>query len=110
MSKETFDRLANSIKQAGQIKRGETEPSRRFTIEIDECLKSELSSFKAWAIYVADEDDALIPRKIYEIEVYPQLLNVRVIDEDDEVLICPKDWFVPITVPQVLSETLAKVA
>ncbi len=110
MSKETFDRLVNSIKQAGKIERGEIESSRQFVIEIDEKLKSGLSSYKTWGIYVADEDDALVPRKIYEIEIYPHLSNVRVIDEEDEVLLCPKDWFVPIAVPQILSETLAKVA
>ncbi len=110
MSQETFERLANSIRQAGKITRGEDKEARKFTIEIDDQLKSNLSSYKIWAVCVSNEDDSLIPRKIYEVEIYPQLPNVRVIDEDGEAFLCPKEWFLPISVPQILSKTLAEFA
>lgn len=110
MSQETFERLAKSIKQAGKIMRGEENNIRKFVVEIDDALRENLSNYKVWAVCVSDEDDSLVPRKIYEVEIYPQLPNVRVIDEEGEAFLCPKEWFLPITVPQTLSQTLAKVA
>lgn len=109
MSKKAFERLAESIRQAGGIMREETEPSREFIIEIDADLEKGLKSRKIWAINVSGEDDSLIPRKLYEIEVFPELSNVKVTDEDGEVLLCPKEWFLQITVPQQISDTLARV-
>ncbi|MDQ3635610.1 MAG: hypothetical protein M3405_14030 [Acidobacteriota bacterium] len=110
MSKESFERLTESIRQAGKIVRSEMDASREFVIEIDEDLQKGLESTKIWAINVSDEDDSLILRKVYEIEFFSGLSNVKVIDEDGEVLLCPKDWFLPITIPQIMSETLARVA
>lgn len=110
MGKGAFERLAESIRQAGKIVRGEMDASREFVIEIDEDLRNGLESKKIWAINVSDEDDSLIPRKVYEIELFAGLSNVKVIDEEGEVLLCPKDWFLPIIVPQIMSETLARVA
>ena len=108
---ESFERLAAGIRQAGQIVRGEIQPSRTFEIEIDDLLQFDISERrKIWAVYVVDEDDSLIPRKIYEIEVSGQLSQVRVVDENGEALLCPADWFVPISVPQILSDQLAAVA
>ena len=107
---ETFDRLAGSLRQAGKIVRREILPSRTFDVEIDDLLQSDISAqHKIWAVCVVDEDDSLVPRKIYEIEVYGGLSQVRVTDENGEALLCPGDWFVPINVPQVLSERLATV-
>jgi hypothetical protein len=108
---ETFERLAASIRQAGQIVRSEIEPSRTFEVEIDDLLRADISAHrKVWAVCVVDEDDSLVPRKIYEIEVSGGLSQVRVTDENGEALLCPGEWFVPINVPQVLSEQLAAVA
>lgn len=110
MSSQAFKRLAESIRQAGKIMRGEMESSREFVVEIDEDLRKGLESKKIWAINVSDEDDSLIPRKVYEIEIFAGLSNVKVIDEEGEVLLCPNDWFLPIIVPQIMSEALARVA
>ncbi len=89
--------------------REETPPSREFVIEIDEDLERGLKSRKMWAINISEEDDSLIPRKLYEIEIFSELSNVKVIDENGEVLLCPKEWFLQITVPQGISDTLARV-
>lgn len=108
---ETFERLAASIRQAGQIVRSELQPSRAFEVEIDDLLQSDIAARrKIWAVCVVDDDESLVPRKIYEIEVSGGLSQVRVTDENGEALLCPGDWFVPINVPQVLSEQLSAVA
>lgn len=62
-----------------------------------------------WAIYIVDEDDSLVPRKIYEIEVYGGLPQVLVTDDRGEALFCPKEWFAPIEVPVPLSDRLSAV-
>lgn len=107
---EAFLRLEGSIRQTGKILRREIPPSRLFEVEIDDLLTSDISNkHKMWAIYVVDEDDSLIPRKIYEIEVYGGLPQVLVTDDDGEAFFCPKEWFVPIEVPMPLSKRLAAV-
>ena len=108
---ETFERLAASIRQAGKIVRREIQPSRTFEVEIDDLLQTDISARrKIWAVCVVDDDDSLVPRKIYEIEVSGGLSQILVTDENGEALLCPGDWFVPINVPQVLSEQLSAVA
>lgn len=85
-----FGRLENSIRQAGKILRREFPPSRLFEIEIDDLLAENISSRrKIWAVYVADEDDSLVPRKIYEIEIYEDLPQVLIQDDDGEAFMCP---------------------
>ena len=84
-----MERLTAAVRQAGQIRRGENEPLRQWTIEIT-AFDETVNSHKSWAICVADEDEELVPRKIYEIEVFPALSNVRVVDEAGEAVLCPK--------------------
>ena len=58
MSKERFERLRQSIIEAGQVMRGEIEPSREFTYEV-EAPHLRINAATDWAICVTDEDDAL---------------------------------------------------
>ena len=105
---EAFERLENSIREAGKIMRGEVEPSRIFKIETTGFGDGE-GTQKMWAIYMEDEDDALVPGRIYEIEVYEGLSQILVKDEGGESLFCPKEWFAPIQVPALLSSRLTEV-
>lgn len=108
--RDPFQRLEGSIRQAGKVLRREIAASRVFEVEIDDLLASDISSKqKLWAIYVVDEDDSLVPRKIYEIEMYGGLAQVLVTDDGGEAFLCPKEWFVPIEVPVPLSKKLAAV-
>lgn len=94
MSKERFEHLQQSIIEAGQILRGEREPSREFTYEIE--LPQSLTDLEtAWAICITEEEDALIPLKLYEIRL-SKTRYVSIVDEEGEKLVCPADWFIPV--------------
>lgn len=105
---EAFERLEKSLREAGKIMRGEMEPSRVFKIEVDTYRNCNAKE-KMWAIYMEDEDDALVPGRIYEIEVYGELPQVLVIDDEGESLFCPREWFAPIQIPATLSARLTEV-
>jgi hypothetical protein len=94
MSKERFERLRQSIIEAGQVMRGEIEPSREFTYEV-EVTKLRKDAATGWAICVTDEDDALIPLKLYEIK-FSKTGYVSVTDEERERVVCPAHWFIPV--------------
>jgi hypothetical protein len=108
MSKGRFERLRQSIIEAGQVMRGEIEPSREFTYEID-VTKLRKDAATGWAICVTDEDDALIPLKLYEVK-FSKTGYVSVIDEEGERVVCPAHWFVPVRLAPEVRQLVAKLA
>jgi len=108
MSKERFERLRRSIIEAGQVMRGEIEPSREFTYEI-EVTKLRKDTATGWAICVTDEDDALIPLKLYEVKV-SKTGYVSVTDEEGERVVCPAHWFIPVRLAPKVRQTVADLA
>lgn len=108
MSKERFERLRQSIIEAGQVMRGEIEPSREFTYEI-ETTQLRKDAAPVWAICVTNEDDALIPLKLYEIKV-SKTSYVSVVDEEGERLVCPERWFVPVRLAPKVKQLVAELA
>jgi hypothetical protein len=108
MSKERFERLRQSIIEAGQVMRGEIEPSREFTYEV-EATQLRKDAATDWAICVTDEDDALIPLKLYEVKV-SKTGYVSVIDEEGERLVCPTHWFVPVRLAPEVRQLVAELA
>jgi hypothetical protein len=108
MSKERFERLRRSIIEAGQVMRGEIEPSREFTYEI-EVTKLRKDTATGWAICVTDEDDALIPLKLYEVKV-SKTGYVSVTDEEGERVVCPAHWFIPVRLAPKVRQIVADLA
>jgi hypothetical protein len=108
MSKERFERLRESIIEAGQVMRGEIEPSREFTYEV-EVTKLRADAATGWAICVTDEDEALIPLKLYEIRL-SKTGYVSVTDEEGERVICPAHWFVPVQLAPEVRQIVADIA
>ncbi len=108
MSKERFERLRQSIIEAGQVLRGEGEPSREFIYEV-EASQSANASETVWAICMSDEDDALIPLKLYEIK-FSKTSYVSVVDEEGEKLLCPASWFVAVSLAPEVRERVAELA
>ena len=108
MSKERFERLRQSIIEAGQVMRGEIEPSREFTYEI-EVTKLPKDAATGWAICVTDEDDALIPLKLYEVKS-SKTGYVSVTDEEGERAVCPAHWFVPVRLAPEVKQIVAELA
>lgn len=103
MKRENFERLKESIIEAGRIKRGEILPSREFTYEVD---SSEIKpANETWAVCIeTDDDELLIPGKIYLVQQLTGGFWVR--DEDDEATLCPQEFFMPIKIPQRITKRL----
>jgi len=108
MGKERFERLRQSVIEAGQVIRGKIEPSREFTYEV-EVTQLRKDTVTGWAICVTDEDDALIPLKLYEIKV-SKTGYVSVVDEEGEGLVCPAHWFVPVRLAPKVKRLVAELA
>lgn len=107
MKKEDFERLQESIIEAGQMAHGQRAAAREVVYEAS---WPPASSATALAVCVETDDPALlIPRKIYEVTVYENDL-VRVIDEAGEATICPSSFFMPVNLPEVVAQALARIA
>ena len=107
MDKERFEDLKESIVEAGKIMRGEMKPSREFTFEID---SSETESLiETWAICIeTDDEELLIPGKLYFIKISGDAVLVR--DEEDEAALYSKDFFIPVALPQEVTQKLTNLA
>jgi len=108
MSKERFERLRQSIIEAGQVVRGEIEPSREFAYEV-EATQLRKDTATNWAICVTDEDDALIPLKLYEIKL-SKTGYVSITDEEGERVVCPGHWFIPVRLAPEVRQLVAELA
>lgn len=107
MKKEDFERLQESIIEAGQVMRGER-PAARAAVHDIRLLPDQPPT--SLAVCVETDDPALLmPRKIYEITIYENDL-VRVIDEAGEAAIYPAGFFMPINLPEVVEHALARIA
>ena len=81
-------------------------PSRQFIYEIEQ---SEIQPFlETWAVCVeTDDQNLLIPGKIYEIKFGRS--RVWITDEEGESALYPQDFFIPIRLPQKVSEKLENI-
>jgi hypothetical protein len=106
MKKENFEALKQSVVEAGRIKRGEAQPSREF---LHEEPGSHASPSKAFAVCVeTDDEELLVPRKIYEIEVTGEY--ARVIDEAGETAVYPAQFFIPISLPAEVQQIIVQLS
>lgn len=106
MKKENFERLKESIIEAGKIHRGEMKPSREFVYEVPD---PPVPTVKVLAVCVeTDDPELLVPRKIYEIEVTGEF--ARVIDEEGEAAAYPVQFFIPINLPAEVQEIIAQLS
>ncbi|CAN5309849.1 hypothetical protein BH20ACI1_BH20ACI1_23540 [soil metagenome] len=107
MKKEDFEELKKSVIEAGKVMRGEIAPARETIYKVD---KSQLEkSVKTWAICIeTDDDELLIPFKVYEIEIFSG--GIRVIDEEGEATFCPQEFFLPLSLPQKAERKLENLA
>lgn len=107
MKTEDFERLKESIIEAGQVMRGERAPARESVHEIE--LPPEKATTSFAVCIQTDDPELLTPRKIYEINVYENNL-VRVIDEAGEAAIYPASFFMTLSLPQAVANVLVKIA
>jgi hypothetical protein len=105
MKKEDFEGLKQSVIEAGKIRRGDARPSREF---ISEASETGASPSKAFAVCIeTDDEDLLIPRKIYEIEITGEY--ARVIDEAGGAAVYPSAFFIPINLSAEVQQIIARL-
>jgi hypothetical protein len=105
MEKENFAGLKESIREAGQIRRGQRKAARESVVK----APSNSAAKQFWAVCVATDDPALlIPRKLYLAR--PVGPRVSVIDEAGEPTACPREWFLPVSLSIEASELVKKAA
>jgi hypothetical protein len=106
MKKENFERLKESVIEAGKILRGEAQPSREFVHEVPGSFPPPV---KVLAVCIETDDaELLVPRKIYEIEVTGEF--ARVIDEAGEAAVYPAQFFIPVNLPAEVQEIIAQLS
>ncbi len=107
MSEKVFKELVESIREAGQILRGEREPSRVFEVHP---TPGEQLPPPGYAVCVqTDDPELLVPRKIYEVTPLPGG-HLAVTDEAGEAAIYPADHFIKLELPREVAEALSRVA
>ncbi len=107
MSEKVFKGLSESVREAGEILRGEREPSRVFEVNAPRGMKNPETHF---AICVqTDDPELLIPRKIYEVTTLASG-RVAVLDEAGETAIYPAEHFILMELPREIVEALSRVA
>lgn len=106
MNKKDFEELLESVKEVGLMERGEIGASREFAVENN--LPKISSNVKSFAICLTNEDEELVPMKIYYVIFHPASKTCTVKDEVGETLACPMEWFLPVKFPENIEKTLGK--
>lgn len=105
MTPDNFQNLLESIREAGQILRGEKKASREFVVEIPSPRSRTQTSY---ALCVQTDDPALlIPHKVYQVH-FSQSGLVRVVDEAGEVTLYPEEFFLAVAFPKEVEQVLAQ--
>jgi hypothetical protein len=103
MSEKVFKELLGSVREAGQIMRGERAPSRVFERAATRRRGKPQPRF---AVCVqTDDPELLIQRKIYEVTPLAGGM-VSVVDEAGETTLYPEDHFVRLELPSKVEKLL----
>jgi hypothetical protein len=105
MTPDNFKNLLSSIREAGQILRGEQQAFREFVVEVP---PKRFQTQTSYAICVQTDDPALlIPHKVYTIR-FSQSGLVNVVDEAGETALYPEDFFLAVAFPKEVEQLLAQ--
>lgn len=104
MNKKNFNELLESVEEVGLIEQGKAVPSREFVTEIK--VNNISTDLKTFAICLSDEDEGLIPLKIYHVILQPQHKTCTVRDENGETTVCPIEWFLPVAFPSSIERRI----
>ncbi len=104
MKKEDFEELLGSVREAGEIVRGEREPARETFIEVDTSLPKD----EGYAFCVkTDDSKLLVPCKVYRAR-FSSRGRVGIKDEEGESAVYPADFFIRIEVPNRVEKVLVE--
>lgn len=88
------------------MEKGELKSNCEFVVE--KKLQNAPSGTKTYAICISNEDEELIPLKIYNVVLHQHLQTCTVKDENNETLVCPINWFLPIEFPENIEKVIEK--
>lgn len=63
-----------------------------------------------WAICLTSREESLIPLKLYQVKVFSELNEIEVINEKDEKLVCPPDYFLQLNLVEKEVDLLNSVS
>ena len=107
MKEKDFQGLLESVREAKQILRGETNAARTFKVEV---ASPPSLPETGYAICLRTDDPALlIPLKIYAA-TFSRSGFVRITDETGEAAVYPEDFFLPVSFPKEVEQLLAQFA
>lgn len=104
MNETDFNELLENVKEVGMMEKGEISPGREFVVERKSTAKEK--NLETFAICLSNEDEELIPLKIYHVVLQPQHKTCTVRDETGETLVCPIEWFLPVEFPKNVEKLL----
>lgn len=107
MKEKDLQGLLESVREAKQILRGETNAARTFAVKV---ASPPSPPDTGYAICLqTDDPDLLIPLKIYAA-TFSQSGFVRITDETGETAVYPEDFFLPVSFPKEVEQLLAQFA
>ncbi len=106
MNERNFSELLESVKEVGLIEKGTAAPGREYVI--DRHFAPDSANVRTFAICLTDEDDALVPLKIYHVTLQPVHSTCTLKDENNETTVCPMNWFLPIEFPSNIEQLIEK--
>lgn len=104
MNEKDFTELLESVQEVGLAEKGLGPAGREFVVE--KKIDIGAGSIKTFAICLSNEDEDLIPFKIYPVLLQPELKTCTVKDENQQTSVCPMDWFLPIEFPSKIERLL----
>lgn len=104
VSEKVFNSLSQSLREAGEIMRGETKDFREFTRTRP--AKGDRAS--ALAIAVISDDEDLIPGKLYSVRILPSG-NIAAKDESGETVICDPSDFILVEFQPAVEREIRKI-
>ena len=104
MSEKVFNSLSASLREAGEILRGETKDFRQFA----EPRPAKSKKVLALAICAVSDDEDLVPAKLYSVCILPSG-NITVKDESGETVICDPSDFILVEFKPAVERRIRKL-
>lgn len=106
IKREDLDGLLESVKEAGEIRRGLRPAAHERVLQ---ATHRAAPAPPFWGVCLeTDDEELLIPRKLYLVQ--PVGPRVVVTDEAGEVTSCPAAWFLPVSLTVEAAHLVEKAA
>lgn len=104
MNEKDFSDLLESVKEVGLTEREDSVIGREFVAE--KRLDIDSSNLRTFAICLSNEDENLVPFKLYHVVLQPGHGTCTAKDENNETTVFPIGWFLPVEFPSKIERLL----